>query len=79
MTYEACLRSHGRPLEAEFQSQCDAKPCYLRRQHNRLLDWYKAASTLCWTRCLHSLLSCPLLSAYSVANRSVESPRASFP
>ena len=26
MTYEACLRSHGRPLEAGFQSQCGFQP-----------------------------------------------------
>ena len=30
MTYEACLRSHGRPLEAEFQSQCGSEPLLIR-------------------------------------------------
>ena len=36
MTYETCLRAHGRPLDAEFRSECDfalspvyAKDCIL--------------------------------------------------
>ena len=29
MTYEACLRAHGRPLGAEFRSECERRsnPC----------------------------------------------------
>jgi hypothetical protein len=35
MTYETCLRAHGRPLDAEFRSECEPALAYVIRKRSR--------------------------------------------